>query len=124
MKYIRTGVILCTQNYKECVAFYSDIMELEILNSVDNEHSKLTCFDMGCNNYLLVETGGTAIPAGKTLEQNPVWLRFNVQDIEDAAGELRRKGIKAKIRNEIWGTVADFLDPDGNMCSLREGSTY
>jgi len=68
----------------------------------------------------MVETGGKAIPSGKNLNQNPVWLRFNVKSVEDAARELLDKGIRVNIRKEIWGTVGDFMDPDGNICSIRE----
>lgn len=124
MRYTRTGLILCTENYEECVAFYSDVLGLPILNALDNDHSKLTCFDLGGDSYLMVETGGTAIPAGKSLDQNPVWLRFNVEDVEQAAAELRGKGVDVKIRKEVWGTVADFMDPDGNVCSLRDEATF
>ncbi len=124
MRHTRTGLILCTENYKECVTFYSDVLGLPILHVLDNEHSKLTCFDLGGDSYLMVETGGTAVPAGKSLDQNPVWLRFNVEDVEEAADELRGKGVVVKIRKEVWGTVADFMDPDGNVCSLRDEATF
>lgn len=122
MKYERTGVILCTEKYDECVAFYSDVLSLPILEVLDDKHSKLTVFGFGANTYLMVETGGKSIPFGKNLNQNPVWLRFNVKSVDDAVQELLGKGINAKIRREIWGTVADFMDPDGNICSLREDS--
>ncbi len=120
MKYERTGVILCTEKYDECVAFYSDVLSLPILEVLDDEHSKLTVLSFGANTYLMVETGGKAIPSGKNLNQNPVWLRFNVKSVEGASQELLEKGINVKIRREIWGTVGDFMDPDGNICSFRE----
>ena len=120
MKYERTGVILCTEKYNECVAFYSDVLDLPILEVLDDEHSKLTVLSLGKDTYLMVETGGKAIPSGKNLNQNPVWLRFNVRSVEAATQELSVKGIQVKIRKEVWGTVGDFLDPDGNVCSLRE----
>jgi lactoylglutathione lyase len=120
MKYERTGVILCTEKYEECVAFYSDVLSLPILEVLDDEHSKLTVLSFGKNTYLMVETGGKAIPSGKNLNQNPVWLRFNVKNVEGASQELLEKGINVKIRREIWGTVGDFMDPDGNICSFRE----
>ena len=123
MKYERTGVILCTEKYDECVAFYSDVLSLPILKVLDDEHSKFTVLSLGENTYLMVETGGRAIPSGKNLNQNPVWLRFNVESVEDAAWELLDKGINVKIRREIWGTVGDFMDPDGNICSFREEPT-
>ena len=120
MKYERTGVILCTEKYDECVAFYSDVLNLPVLEVLDDEHSKLTVLRFGADTYLMVETGGKAVPSGKDLIQNPVWLRFNVKSVEDAAAELLDKGIDVQIRKEVWGTVGDFRDPDGNMCSFRE----
>ncbi len=120
MKYERTGLILCTEKYDECVAFYSDVLNLPISGSLDDEHSKLTVLSLGVNTYLMIETGGQAIPSGKNATQNPVWLRFNVKSVNDSAQELLEKGVEVKIRREIWGTVGDFMDPDGNICSLRE----
>jgi len=124
MQYTRTGIIFCTENYDECVHFYSDVLDLPVLHTLDNEHSKLTCFDMGGSNYLMIETGGKAIPEGKTLDENQVWLRFNVEDVEKSADELKQKGIDVNVRKEVWGTVADFKDPDGNICSLRDEATF
>ena len=120
MKFERTGVILCTEKYDDCVAFYSSVLNLPILEVLDDEHSKLTVFDFGAKTYLMVETGGEAVPSGKSLKQNPVWLRFNVKSVEDASQELLENGVDVRIRREPWGTVGDFMDPDGNVCSFRE----
>jgi len=120
MKFERTGVILCTEKYDECVAFYSEVLNLPVIETLDDEHSKLTVLRFGEDTYLMVETGGKAVPSGKDLIQNPVWLRFNVKSVEYAAAELLDKGIDVRIRKEVWGTVGDFRDPDGNMCSFRE----
>ena len=122
-KYERTGIILCTENYDECVAFYADMLALPILEVRDDEHSKLTVLEFGVDTYLMVETFGNAVPTGKSLSQNPVWLRFNVKSVDDAAQELSDNGIEVKVRREVWGTVGDFLDPDGNVCSFREEPT-
>ncbi len=115
MKFERTGVILRTEKYDECVAFYSEVLNLPVIESLDDEHSKLTVLRFGEDTYLMVETGGKAVPSGKDLIQNSVWLRFNVKSVEDAAAELLDKGIDVQIRKEVWGTVGDFRDPDGNM---------
>ena len=88
-----------------------------------DEHSTLTCLDMG-GGYLMIETGGTAIPGGRPIEQSPVKLRFNVHDVEAAASNLEARGVHVSIRRETWGTVADFIDPDGNRCSLRDESSF
>ncbi len=124
MKFTRTGLILCTENYEQCVDFYTRVMELPVLHSFDNEHSKLTSCDMGGGNYLMIETGGTAVPGGKSLAQNPVYLRFNVNDVEATAEVLRQKGIEVTVQTASWGTTARFLDPDGNHCSLRDEASF
>ncbi len=124
MRYARTGVILCTENYEQCVEFYSQVLDLPIMHSLDNEHSKLTCCDMGSGTYLMIETEGTAVLEGKSLEQNPVWLRFNVDNVEESAEHLRKKGVDVTVRTEVWGRVADFTDPDGNHCSLRDEGSF
>jgi len=124
MEFSRTGVILCTENYSQCVSFYSETLELPIMFSLNNEHSQLTCCDMGGGNYLMIEKGGKAVPGKKSTEQNPVWLRFNVSDVEKAAKELSKRGADINVRREEWGIVADFTDPDGNICSLRDEATF
>ena len=44
MEFERTGIILYTINYKECVDFYNNILEFKILFKTDT----LTCFEFGC----------------------------------------------------------------------------
>jgi len=124
MKFARTGVILCTENYRQCVSFYTGILGLRVMFSLDNEHSQLTCCDMGNGNYLMIEQGGTAVEGRKTYAQNPVWLRFNVDDVDEVAAQLAEKNVEVDLRREPWGTVADVVDPDGNVCSLRDEATF
>lgn len=124
MKPIRTGLILCTENYDQCVHFYRDILELRVMHELDDQYSKLTCLELGGGHYLMIETEGRAIPGGKDSSQNPTVLRFNVDDVERSADGLAMKGVQVNIRREPWGTVADFLDPDGNRCSLREERSF
>ncbi len=119
MNIVRTGIILCTQNYDECVRFYGDTLGLPVEEILDNAHSKLTRFDFG-GAYLMIETGGVASDPPKAPSQNPVWLRFNVDDVDTAAAVLKAKGVSVRVRKEVWGTVGDFYDPDGNVCSFRQ----
>ncbi len=124
MKLARTGVILCTENYLQCVSFYTQVLELPVMYSLDNEHSQLICCEMGNGNYLMIEKGGKAVLGRKTYEQNPVWLRFNVNDLDEVVKRISGKSVEVNVRREVWGTVADFADPDGNVCSLRDESTF
>ena len=75
-------------------------------------------------SYLMIETGGTAVPGGKPIERSPVILRFNVRDVEAAAELLEARGVRVSSRREVWGTVGDFINPDGNHCSLRDEGSF
>lgn len=124
MQYARTGMVLGTHSYQRSVDFYTNILELPVLFSLDEEHSKLTCCDMGGGVYLMIEPFDQPQTNRTNSERNSIWLRFNVVDVEDAARELEEKGVRTNIRRELWGTVADFVDPDGNRCSLRDEGTF
>lgn len=124
MQYTRTGIVLATRNYKRCVDFYSIVLELPVLFTLDDENSVLTCCDMGGDVYLMIEPTSCANTEGEWSKRNTIWLRFNVTDVEAAARVLDKKGVRTNIHREIWGTVADFHDPDGNRCSLRDEGTF
>lgn len=123
MQFRRTGIVLFTENYDKCVDFYVRALALPVLFSLDDKQAKLTCCDMN-GQYLMIETGGTAVAHGKNRLQSPVLLRFNVEDIDACIAELERQGVNAKLRRESWGTIADFTDPDGNRCQLRDEKTF
>ena len=119
MTFDRTGILLLTENYAECVAFYKDKLVLPVMFATES----LTCFNFG-GAYLMVETNGRASLQGKTVEQSPVTLRMNVADIDDAIQHLREKGIKVQKEVFEWGVIANFHDPDGNVCQLKDRKTF
>ena len=123
MELTRSGIILCTEHYEACVDFYRRILGLPELFSLDNENSRLTCLDMA-GTYLMIATGGTAVPEGKPIERNPVIVRFNVVDVEATAKVIEARGVQVSIRCEVWGTVGDLVDPDGNQCALRDEGSF
>ena len=47
-----------------------------------------------------------------------------MRDVEAAAERLEARGVRVSIRREVWGTVGDFIDPDGNRCSLRDEGSF
>ncbi len=119
----RVGIILFTRNYVECVKFYTETLGLPIMYEKDIPDSKLTCCDFG-GAYLMIEADGPEPAPEKSIEQNPTKLRFNVKDVEQAAAELRQKGLVLEAEHYSWGTIANFTDPDGNLCSLRDEQTF
>ncbi len=111
----RSGLILFTENYREAVGFYRDVLELR----VEEEKEGLTRFTFG-SGYLMVETGGHAAADEKTRAQSPVTLRFNVFDVEKAAAMLRARGVPVTIRHWSWGITGHFRDPDNNRLELKD----
>lgn len=127
MQFTRLGIILFTKNYEACVDFYTKTLGLPVMYEKDEPGSILTCCDFG-GAYLMIETGGPEPPQTenktKTVEQNPSKLRFNVEDVERAASALRQKGVAIQVETHPWGTIANFTDPDGNLCSLRDEGSF
>lgn len=123
MEFERVGIILFTRNYEACVEFYTKTLGLPVMYTKDVPGSKLTCCNFG-GAYLMIEIDGPEPSAEKSIEQNPTKLRFNVRDIEASVMELRRKGISTEVEKYSWGSIANFTDPDGNLCSLRDEQTF
>ena len=123
MEFTRLGIILFTNHYERCVEFYTGTLGLPVMYEKDDPESHLTCCAFG-DAYLMIEVGGPSPASEKTLQQNPTKLRFNVADVEAAVAELRAKGVTLEIKTYSWGTTANFTDPDGNLCQLRDEATF
>jgi lactoylglutathione lyase len=116
--YTRVGLILYVQRYAECVAFYRDLLELRVLF----ETSELTCFEFG-NGYLMVELDDQQPPLQRQ-ESHAACLRLNVPNVKQFADALRNRGISVDYQEHPWGTVAKFLDPDGNLCAFKDDEKF
>jgi len=123
MKISKTGVILNTENYPQCVEFYRDILGLTVLFAKDEPNEQLTCLDMG-GVYLMVEPGGRANEQPKDIKDCPTKFRFNTPNIEAASEHLNQHGIAVEVRRHSWGTTAEFCDPDGNRCAFRSDAEF
>ena len=123
MQFSKTGIVLNTENYPECVAFYGEVLGLDLLFEIDRPGERLTCFDLG-GAYLMVETGGRSHPGSKPVEQCPTKFRFNVPDVDAVSEDLRSKGVEIDVHSYEWGTTAEFADPDGNRCALRSDEGF
>ena len=115
-----SGFILYTINYKECVAFYKDVLALKVLYTKES----LTCFEFG-GSYLMVEIDD------ETNETNPsipsrdrTCLRLNVSDVKAACKPLDKNNIVYAYHEFEWGTIAKFRDPDGNLIGFRSAKEH
>jgi len=119
----RNGCILHTEKYEACIRFYRDTVGLRIEFEKNEPGQILTIFDFG-GAYLMVEPGGVARKEPKNAYENPVTIRLNVPDVDEAAETLRTKGIDVAVSRFDWGAIGDFCDPDGNRCQLREVASF
>lgn len=108
------GILLFTEHYDACVAFYRDQLRLPVTQVKDT----LTTFAFG-DGYLMVEQGGLSSTTEKSLAQNPTVLRFNVVNLPEAAQALRLRGVAVEVLEFDWGVIGVFSDPDGNRCELK-----
>ncbi len=123
MRFTMAGVILFTERYDACVDFYRRVLELDVLHEIDRVGEQLTTFSLG-GTYLMVEGGGVASEAVKTVATCPTKLRFNVADVQGTADVLRDRGVEVTVTEHSWGTTAEFTDPDGNPCALRSDDGF
>lgn len=123
MKIARTGIILNTERYDECVSFYRDVFKLEVMFQKHDNESYLTCLEYG-GAYLMIEQGGVYNASGKTSRDCPSMLRFNVEDIEQTLVYLKSKGIDAEIETYEWGSTININDPDGNRVGIRDEAKF
>ncbi|WP_369048098.1 VOC family protein [Tenacibaculum sp. UWU-22] len=118
MTFDRTGIILYTINYKKCIDFYSNILELKILFTTKT----LTCFEFG-GSYLMVEKDHKEATVNHH-QRIKTCLRINVSDVKTYAQKLVSKGIKVDYQEHSWGTVAKFFDPDKNLCAFKDSDKF
>lgn len=123
MKITRTGIILNTQKYQECIEFYDNILGLEVLHKIDRDNEKITTFLFG-DTYLMVETGGNSYDGVKPIYTCPTKFRFNVSNVQVECNKLQSKGVQIEVIHHEWGTTAEFSDPDGNRCALRSDEGF
>ncbi|GED22955.1 VOC family protein [Halomonas halmophila] len=119
----RYGIILNTENFEECVAFYRDLFGLRQLFEKNEDGFRLTCLEYG-DGYLMVEQGGKAKDGVKSPVEGSFKLRFNVDDLEEALARIRAWGIEAAIKESAWGRTINISDPDGNRVGVRDEAGF
>ena len=119
MNFDRTGIILYTVNYQKCVEFYQDILELKVLFKTGT----LTCFEFG-SAYLMVEIEDENLPESCENNRTRMCLRMNVSNVKDYVRILENNHIEVDYQEYEWGTIAKFLDPDGNLCAFKDTGKF
>ena len=119
MKLDRTGIILYTIEYKKCVEFYYNILELTKMFETEN----LTCFAFG-NSYLMVELDDEYNGTQTESDRIKTCLRMNVPNVKKLSEKLTQKNVEVDYKEYTWGTIAKFFDPDGNLCAFKDSKEF
>jgi extradiol dioxygenase family protein len=78
METVKTGFILYTINYDECVSFYKDVLALPVLYKKD----ELTCFEF-FGSYIMVEVDDeTDLTSPEIPARDRTCVRLNVTDVK------------------------------------------
>ena len=87
------------------------------------ESENLTCFEFR-QSYLMVELDDEYSGQKKETERTKTCLRMNVPNVKILTKKLTEKNIKADYQEHSWGTIAKFLDPDGNLCAFKDSEKF
>ena len=49
---------------------------------------------------------------------------MNVPDVKKMADDLVQQGIQVEYQEYAWGTIANFVDPDGNLCEYKDDKKF
>jgi len=120
MEILKTGFILYTINYVQCINFYEKILGLNVLYRKET----LTCFDF-YGSYLMVEIDDeTDQLSPSTPNRDRACIRLNVKDVKAACSILEEQSIPFHYKEHEWGTIAKFRDPDGNLIGFRSAKEH
>ncbi len=121
MKIKRTGLILYVKKYEESIVFYETILGLTILFKND----ELTCFDL-YGTYLMVEKEDREdyLIMDEMNAKTFSCIRMNVDNVQNLANDLKKKGVAVDYQEHHWGKVAKFYDPDRNLIAFKDEETF
>ena len=120
MEILKTGFILYTINYQDCIHFYEKVLGLEIFYKKET----LTCYNF-YGSYLMVEIDDETQET-KSIEpsRDRTCIRLNVKNVKEACTLLDEHAIPYQYGEYEWGTIAKFRDPDGNLIAFRSAKEH
>ena len=123
-KVFYTSVLVSDQD--RALDFYTNALGLEhrVENPTPDGPRFLTVGVRGDDFMLVLWPGepGKAVPA---MGRPPASITIETEDIHATYDELKSRGVEfiSDVLEFEWGSVAQFVDPDGNRLQIREGRT-
>jgi predicted enzyme related to lactoylglutathione lyase len=121
-KVFYTSVMVSDQD--KALDFYTNMLGLEkrVENPTPDGPRFLTVGVEG-DDFQLVLWPGTAGQAEPVNGRPPASVTIETDDIGRTVEELKARGVEfiSGVIEFPWGSVAQFVDPDGNRLQVREG---
>ena len=118
MKVDQFVVNINSEQPETLIAFYRDVVGL-----TPNEEMGPGAFMAGSSSFIALIIEGHSDVKGATKEPHRVLLNFLVSDLDAEELRLKDQGVEfimSATEEPGFGTIATFLDPDGNYCQLME----
>ena len=118
MKVEQFVVNVNSEEPEKLIAFYRDIVGLKV-----NPDFGPGAFMAGSSTFVAFIVEGHSKVKGTTKDPQRVLLNFFVIDLASEETRLQGQGVEFAMnatREPGFGTIATFVDPDGNYCRLIE----
>ncbi|NYJ01473.1 putative enzyme related to lactoylglutathione lyase [Nocardioides thalensis] len=121
-KVFYTSVLVSDQD--KALDFYTNVLGMEKRN--DNETPdgpRFLTVGVEGDEFMLVLWPGTPGQAEPAMGRPPASITIETDDIQKTYDDLKSKGVEfvSDLLEFEWGSVAQFLDPDGNRLQIRQG---
>ena len=116
MKVEQFVVNVNSQEPEKLITFYRDIVGLRV-----NPDFGPGAFMVGSSSFVALIVEGHSEVKGATKDPQRVLLNFLVTDLTSEQTRLKDQGVRfvmSATREPGFGTIATFVDPDGNYCQL------
>lgn len=118
MRFAQFVVNINSARPDDLVAFYRDVVGLEVA-----EDGPPGAFMAGSSPFLALIIEGHDAVSGASKEPQRILLNFFTDDAAREQARIERTGVhfvRPAEREEGFGIVATFADPDGNLCQLMQ----
>ena len=121
-KVFYTSVLVSDQD--QALDFYTNVLGMEKRNENPTpDGPRFLTVGVEGDDFMLVLWPGTPGQAEPAMGRPPASITIETDDIQKTYEDLRAKGVEfvSDLLEFEWGSVAQFLDPDGNRLQIRQG---